>query len=347
MPLMPKHSLPAGVWSATPTPFTATFDLDVDSVPRLVAHHLRLGVSGLMLAGTCGEGAWMRDRDRERLTRTAVAAAGGRLHIALQVTDNSAIRTLDNIDRAAAWGAGLAVVEAPYFFFNDSPARLVAYYREIARRSVLPIGFYDRERAYSIPHANLPELLAEPNVVMIKDSSSSPERRRLYLLARQRRPDLLLLSGDEFDCVSYLRAGYDGLLLGGGIFNGALARRIIAAVRADDDAQALALQQRMNDLMLRVYGGPKIECWLAGLKELLVQLGIFSTHANLLDYPLTEHCRAQIRAAVTGTDGLGFGADLRGETPAVLQRDAAPERVEVSLPNFQATTPLVVPRPLA
>jgi 4-hydroxy-tetrahydrodipicolinate synthase len=58
--------------------------------------------------------------------------------------------------------------------------------------------------------------------------------------------------------------------------------------------------------MYRVYGGEKIECWMTGLKELLVQLGVFSTNFNLLEYPLTDKCRADIAAAISGADGLGY-----------------------------------------
>jgi 4-hydroxy-tetrahydrodipicolinate synthase len=125
-----------------------------------------------------------------------------------------------------------------------------------------------------------------------------------------------LLNGDEFNCVPYVRAGYDGLLLGGAIFNGYIAARIIRAARAGALAEAERSQARMNDLMYRVYGGTKIECWLSGLKELLVQMGIFSTRKNLLGYPLTDFCRDQIHAAVGGTDGLGYDADLGGESSA-------------------------------
>ena len=316
---MSSRTDPAGVWSATPTPFTSSYELDVDSIPRMVEHHLRLGVSGLMLAGTCGEGAWMRDRDRERLTRSVVQAAQGRLRIALQVTDNSVGRTLDNIELAAEWGADLAVVAAPYFQFNATPRRLTELYRDIIRQSALPIGFYDRgaHSPFSLPVASLQEILAEPNVAMVKDSSINAERRSHYIQAKARRSNLVVLSGDEFDCVTPLREGYDGLLLGGGIFNGAIALKIIAAARAGDFDQAATLQARMNDLMHRVYGGAKIECWLTGLKELLVQMGVFSTHANLLEYPLTESCRAQIHAAVSGEDGMGFAADLLGEKRSV------------------------------
>jgi 4-hydroxy-tetrahydrodipicolinate synthase len=311
---MSTHPLKGGVWSATPTPFADDWSLDVPSVRRLVEHHIAMGVTGVMLAGTCGEGPWMRLGDRETLTRTAVEAARGRLRIALQVTDNSAARVLDNIGKAAAWGAEVAVVEAPYFFLNATPERLLGHYREIARGSPLPMGLYDRGKAsaFAMPESQLPALLAEPNIAMVKDSSMTESRRDLYLAARRARPGLVVLTGGEFDTVAYLKAGYDGALLGGGIFNARLALRILEAVRAGNLDGAGKVQARMNDLMYRVYGGPKIECWLSGLKELLVRMGIFTTRRNLLEYPLTAECLAQIRAALDGSDGLGYRKDLLG-----------------------------------
>jgi 4-hydroxy-tetrahydrodipicolinate synthase len=309
---MAREKIPGGVWSATPTPLTADGRLDAPSVPRMIDHHVRMGVTGLMLAGTCGEGPWLPEGEREALIRSAVAANRGRLRLAVQVTDNSAARTLDNIARAAAWGAEIAVVAQPFFFLNATPDRVLGYYREIVRGSLLPVGYYDRGKAspYMLPEPQLAALMEEPNLVMVKDSSQQTARRDLFLAARACRPELTLLDGDEFDCASYLQAGFDGLLLGGGIFNAGLAHRILRAVRAGDAAEAQRWQARMNDLMYRVYGGPKIECWLTGQKELLVQMGVFSTHRNLLDYPLTDECRRQITEAVSGADGLGYRADL-------------------------------------
>jgi dihydrodipicolinate synthase/N-acetylneuraminate lyase len=310
--LMATKNIPGGVWSATPTPLTTGRRVDVASVPRLVDHHVKMGVSGLMLAGTCGEGPWLSDVDRETLVRTVVKFASGRLRIAVQVTDNSAARTLDSIEKAATWGAEIAVVAQPYFFLNGTADRQLQFYREIARNSALPMGFYDRGKAspYIMPESHLAELLHEPNIAMVKDSSQLPTHRNVFLAARKTRPELVLLDGDEFDCVSYLQAGYDGLLLGGGIFNAGLAHRIIRAVTSGDAVEGARFQARMNDLMWRVYGGTKIECWMTGLKELLVQMDLFSTNTNLLDYPLTGSCRQQIAEAVSGADGLGFRSDL-------------------------------------
>lgn len=309
---MKMVSLTGGVWSATPTPLDITGQVDVPSVQRLVDHHVRMGCTGLMLAGTCGEGPWLTDGARETLVRAAAAASAGRLRLAVQVTDSSAVRTLQNIEAAARWGAEIAVVAQPYFFLNATPDRVLGFYREIARGSALPLGYYDRGKGspYMLPESHLPALAAEPNLVLIKDSSTIATRRDVFLAARKAKPGLILLDGDEFDCVNYLRAGFDGLLLGGGIFNAGIARRIIAAVQAGDLDGAQRLQERMNDLMYRVYGGPRIECWMSGLKELLVQMGIFSTRHDLLGYPLTEHCRKQITEALSGADGLGYRADL-------------------------------------
>lgn len=288
------------VWSATPTPFTDDMQIDTPSVQRLVEHHIKLGVDGLFLLGTCGEGAWMTDSQRREFVDLVVSAASGSLTLAVQVTDNSAERVLDNIEWVNAAGADIAVIAQPYFFMNDTPRRILEFYRDAITESPMPIGFYDRGEHSNVyvPEEILPEIYAEPNVVLIKDSSGDPQRREIALQAKNDRPDLLLLDGDEFACVDYIQAGYDGLLLGGGIFNGFIARQIIQAVHDNDIERAEALQERMNRIMWDVYGGRDIECWLSGQKRLLVEMGVFSTWRSYLQYPLTDACVQAIKTAL-------------------------------------------------
>jgi len=291
-----KSQFSGGVWSATPTPFTPEWDVDVDSVKRLVDHHLRLGVKGLFLCGTCGEGPWMPERNRRKMVQTVAKFAKGKLHIAVQVTDNSAARIIDNMHAAWEDGADAAVIAPPFFLLNVNADTLTTLYREAIRSCPLTVGIYDRGKfgAVVVPNEALAKIYAEKNVKLIKDSSTEPARREIALAARKKRPELLLLNGAEFDCVSYLRAGYDGLLLGGGIFNGYLAGQIMDAVAAGKIRQAERLQARMNRMMFDVYGGKAIKCWLSGQKKLLVEMGIFSTWQNHLNYPLTKGCERAI-----------------------------------------------------
>ena len=50
---MKKIQLTGGVWSATPAPLNAAGRVDTSSVERLIEHHVRMGVTGIMLAGSC------------------------------------------------------------------------------------------------------------------------------------------------------------------------------------------------------------------------------------------------------------------------------------------------------
>jgi 4-hydroxy-tetrahydrodipicolinate synthase len=202
--------------------------------------------------------------------------------------------------RAKEAGADIAVVGPPFFLANDTLENIIDLYMEAVRNSPLPVGIYDRGRHSQVvvPCRALEKIYAEPNVVLVKDSSLDTERMKLALAVRKQRQGLYLLNGYEFDCISYLEAGYDGLLLGGGIFNGHLARQIFTAVRAGHAEEARHLQERMNRLMWDVYGGKDLTCWLAGEKELLVQMGVFSTTAGHLRYPLTKACVRAIRKAL-------------------------------------------------
>jgi dihydrodipicolinate synthase/N-acetylneuraminate lyase len=293
-------TFPGGVWSAAPTPFTTQWTIDVESVQRMVEHHLRLGISGLFLAGTNGEGPWMPTADKRAFVRTVVAAVAGRMPVAVQVTDNSAARIIENMQAAREDGADIAVIAPPYFLLNATPKNVVTLYRHAIRACPLPVGIYDRGNLGPVVVTDdaLKAIYAEKKVVLLKDSSMQANRMDIALAAKRTRPGLTLLNGWEFNCVPYLQAGYDGLLLGGGVFNGYLAGLIIDAVRAGKITLADRLQRRMNRLMWDVYGGKKITCWLAGEKRLLQAMGLFTTWHNYLNYPLTATCERAIQRAL-------------------------------------------------
>ncbi len=289
----------SGTWSATPTPLKDDLSLDIEALPRLVAHHQRLPVEGLFLAGTCGEGPWLRDAERRELVRGVAAAAQGSLKLAVQVSDNSAPRILDNIDRAREDGAQLAILAEPFFLLNATPEHLARLVREVAERSALPLALYYRGKNAKVPFP--PETAAAlcelPQLILVKDSSADPAFRDAALCARGKNPALSLLNGDEFQCAAYLQAGYDGLMLGGAIFNAAYCARLREAVATGDAAATARWDEAIRKINFTIYG-EGIACWLTGLKYLMVRLGIFTTERNHLRYPLTPECRAAIDALV-------------------------------------------------
>lgn len=295
------------IWSAAPTPLTADLMIDLPSVEKMTREAVASGIQGVFLAGTCGEGPWLPDRERVKLVRAVVAEAKGRLKIAVQATDNSVPRILDNIRQAADAGADYAIIAAPATFMNATPERIVALFIEAADASPLPVGIYDlgRHRSVMIPEDRLQEVYLRPNVHLVKDSSGSPTRRTAALEARRAKPALQLFNGDEFHCLDYLKAGYDGFMFGGAAATAVQLRRIAAAFAKGDLEEARTLDSEMKKALFGIYGGEQIACWLTGLKYYMVQRDLFSSTSSYLGYPLTDTCRAFIeeyasRGAITG-----------------------------------------------
>lgn len=287
-------------WSAAPTPLTASGDVDVEAVRRTIEYHVLLGCEGIMLAGTCGEGPWLSQASWERLVRTGVEQAAGRLTVVVQATDNSPALILERAEKLAKWGVDGVTVAQPYFLLNATPERLRAFYEEIWNRIALPATFYDRGKHASVPVPIeiLEEVVSHPRVVGVKASSGSPERFAVLKSVREKRPELRLRGGDEFQLMSVLEDGYNGAFFGGMILTAPMVRRTAELVAAGDREAAAALDAETTQTLLDIYGGPKISCWLSGLKYALVKLGVFSEWTNLLHYPLTDTCREAIDQAL-------------------------------------------------
>ncbi len=288
------------IWSATPTPFTAEGLLDHGAIERLVDHHRRLGASGLFVGGTCGEGGFMVDHDRAELVRLVKKAAGDSLHVAAHVTDTSAARVADNIAHMTDAGADSAVIAPPFLvadFCNRDFMR--RYFSEPIDTSTIPVGIYVR-----LPISKMvldldlwDEIIQHPRVQFVKDSSGSADYCRHFAKMKKQRPDVTLLTGNEFDVISAVVEGYDGCLMGTGILNAGIIGQALDVLATGDVADAQQWQQRSNELLVDLFRRD-ISSWLAGLKYALCRLGIFSTEFSHLSFPLTDDDCRRIDAAL-------------------------------------------------
>jgi 4-hydroxy-tetrahydrodipicolinate synthase len=290
-------------WSAVPTPLTPHLTVDVSSVEKMVEAAIADGMAGLFVAGTCGEGPWLPNRERIRLVKAAAQAARGRLRIAAQVSDNSVLRIVDNMQDMAAAGADCAIIAAPAVMFNATPERIAALFEEAIAASPLPVGVYDLggRRPFAIPAERLKSIYALPKVQLVKDSSGDRDRRAIALTARAENPALQLLNGDEFLCLEYLEAGYDGCMFGGAVAVAPEMRRIAELFAAGRLDEARAVDEQMQTRLYGIYGGKSIACWLTGLKYYMVRRGLFASTASYLGYPLSEECRAFIERDTAAT----------------------------------------------
>jgi len=283
------------VWSATPTPFLDDGSLDEAAIARVAEHHLALAVDGIFVAGSCGEGAWMRSDQRVRLAALLKRHVGGKIHVAAQVTDTSPARVKENMKAIADSGADSVVIAPPLLarFCTDDFAR--RYFIESLDAAPMPVGLYAL-RPPVAPPIGLPvwrEAASHPKVRYIKDSTSFEDYRRLFLRVRDQRPGLTLLTGNEFVFLIDMAAGYDGVLAGAGILIGGVIRRSLEAFARGERAEAEALENRCGEILWGIFGEDRSR-WLGGLKYTLVRLGLFSREFLHLSYPLSNQDREAI-----------------------------------------------------
>lgn len=102
-----------GTWFVCPTPFTPDGAVDVDSVRSLVDAAVDWGVDGVTVLGVMGEATALADAERGTVQEAFVAAAAGRIPVAVGCSAASARVTAARIASAQAAGAAAVMVSAP------------------------------------------------------------------------------------------------------------------------------------------------------------------------------------------------------------------------------------------
>ena len=298
------------LWSASPTPFLSDGSLDREGVRKIAEQYLRLGADGILACGTTGEGPWMPSAQRAELVSLLKGELGDKMHVAVQVSDTSSARVQENMRTLANTGADSFVIAPPLMTRFCAPSFVRRYFLEPIEASPLPVGLY-----ILLPPAAPPvdlrlwrELASHPKVRFVKDSSSFIDVQNAFLTVKAQRPELTLLTGNEFDVVSAAAAGFDGALAGTGIIVGGLLRHALDALAAGDRSAADAWQKRSNECLWGLFDIDRSR-WLGGLKHALKYLGICQDEFMHIAYPLTDEGRREIEATCEKFREFIFPAD--------------------------------------
>jgi 4-hydroxy-tetrahydrodipicolinate synthase len=283
----------AGVWSAVPTPFTDELELDTEAVSRLVEHQAQLGIKGLLLASSNGEGGAMSDCMCMELAKEAVKYNRDRMLLSMLIQDNPAKLMLDNIKRIEDCGINIAVLGFPFTPIKIESEFLRKLYFEVIEKSPLPIALYHVNR--DSPAPLLQEILLLSRVILAANCTNDSHKSAMILnTAKGRENKLFTLNSNEANCISPVKFGYDGVLLNTACFTGFMAAGILRLVREGKIKDAIEVQSYMNSILVDVLG-MDFEYFLAGQKQILVELGIFNTAQNLLDEQISSERIARIK----------------------------------------------------
>lgn len=246
----------AGVLPALVSPLRRDGTVDQEAIPRLVDHVLDGGVRGLLALGSTGETASLDEKARRQVLGAVVKAAAGRVPVLCGVAQTHLAAARAEVEAAAALGADAALVAPPFYYLMDQ-ASILAFYRELARDSPLPILLYHippLTKVVSEP-ATVATLAHEGTIVGIKDSSRDFEYFEGICIATRDLPKFRIFTGSDTMLLPSLAMGGAGTICGGANVAPHWVVRIYDQYRSGDLEGARQTQDALYQLVLAVRAG--------------------------------------------------------------------------------------------
>ncbi|MBB4683509.1 dihydrodipicolinate synthase family protein [Amycolatopsis jiangsuensis] len=279
------------------SPFTADEQPDPAALRAEVRYHLDLGVHGLCITGSTGDGQMVSLEDSVAFAEAAVAETAGQVPVVAGIIRDSTREVIRYGKAIAATGVDALQVTPVHYLFQPDEDTTVEYYRRIADETGLPIVIYNVIPYALIPATTVARVLNEvPNVIGVKQSGGN-----IHQLA-----DLLHLApegGKVFTAVDDLL--YPSYLLGA---QGAISATLTVvpelclaqwdAVRRGDHASALELHNKQLPVW-RAIDGPNMT---VRIKAALALQGRDGGHGLSPLTPVSDAEREALRAALVAAD---------------------------------------------
>jgi 4-hydroxy-tetrahydrodipicolinate synthase len=239
-----------GVFPILATPFDENEDPDFESFDRLVRFMAGIGVEGVTILGVLGEANRLLDAERERLIRTAVAAAGAMPVIV--GTSHSGTRAARELSQMAEQLGARAVMVTPHAEAVPNEQRIVEYYKAIGEGIRIPVVLQDHPASTQV-HMTAPlvlRILEEvPRIAAIKEEAvpTAPKIRALAAGMKSRKVPILTGLGALYGLFD-LEAGSSGFNTGFALPE--VLAAMVAAARAGDWDRARAIYTRFLPLIV-------------------------------------------------------------------------------------------------
>lgn len=238
----------SGAYTALVTPFGPDGEIDYPAVARLLAWHESEGMTGVVVAGTNGEGPSLSAVEKRDLVAFACKHAGS-----LQVLLGAGTCSLPEarwLCRQAANAGAAAALVLPPFYFKAEERGIEAWFSALLAGSDLPIVIYNfpQTTGITLSPALVSRLFEFESAVGIKDSSGDRGLMEAYL-EHARAAGRAMLVGDERLLLDCLAGGGSGTISG-------LANSFPRLISRQVEERSEALQSLINDAAANVKKHP-------------------------------------------------------------------------------------------
>lgn len=289
----------SGSLVAIVTPMRPDGDIDLEGWIRLLDFHLANGTSGVVVAGTSGESATLRELELRELTARACERVRGRLAVIVGAGTSSTAATVERVRWLSELPIdGLLLVTPAYN--RPTQEGLYQHFAAAAAASAKPIVLYNvpSRTAVDMKPATVARLARVAHIVGVKEAL--PEAGRVRELVDVVTRGFVVLSGDDATAREAIAAGARGVISVTANVAPRAMSEMVAAALAGDAARARALDAPLAHLHRDLF----VETNPIPVKWALAQMGLIGPGLRLPLTPLAEAHQATVRAAIRAAGAL-------------------------------------------
>ena len=298
---MERKSMYNGVVVPMVTPVTASGEIDVTAVEKIIESFAQAGVHALVM-GTTGEGNSIAPDQAKILVSAAAKAASGRIVIYVGLSGCSTRQHVEMANEYHKLGADVIVPTLPSYYALTNE-QMYQYYKTLADRVTAPVMLYNIKATthMSIPVDVVRQLSEHPNIVGLKDSERDLERMEACLDISLHSDKFAYFVGWAAQSANALALGADGIVPSTGNFVPQMFRDLYDAGVANDEETSHRLQNE-TDAMAKIYQADRtLGQSLAALKVMMGTKGLCGP--DMLS-PLTRLTEEEEKTVVEKTMAL-------------------------------------------
>jgi 4-hydroxy-tetrahydrodipicolinate synthase len=281
------------------TPMRPDGAVDFDAWGRLIDFHLANGTSGIIVGGTTGESATLRDDELRELTERACARVRGRIPIIVGAGTSSTASTVERVRWLSALPVdGLLIVTPAYN--RPTQEGLYLHFAAAAEASTKPVLLYNvpSRTAVDMKPETVARLAQLSRIVGVKEAV--PEMDRIRALAHQCPKGFVILSGDDATAREAVFAGARGVIsVTANVVPRRMSDMIAAALKGDRE-----LAERLDAPLTALHRDLFLEANPIPTKWALQRLGQIEGGIRLPLTPLSASHQPAVLAALHAAGAL-------------------------------------------
>ena len=244
-----------GIIPPIPTPFDLDGNVDFDAFKDEVRRYMNIGVNGIVIGGSTGEGHTLLDSEIKELLEIASELKKENFTLIAGIIVNSTYQALHRINQLKKLESIDAfMITPPHYIFNNGDEGIYWFYREIYEKTKVPIIIYN-VIPWNMASPTVIEKLAKEGVIVGVKQSGGEIHILADILARTKGSIAVLSAIDDLLYPSFV-LGAHGSIAAANTILPKTSLKLFRAVKDNDLSTARKIHEEILPIINAVIRQP-------------------------------------------------------------------------------------------